>query len=88
MEIKLIAIDKIIICSIVYMLSLRLGGYFMKRTFKKIVCNLLRGFGSILEIMPSSKIMNLPKIKTDEEAIKSDWDSIGNDFKKVISKLE
>ena len=51
-----------------------------------------RGFGSIIELFPrennynKGKILTKPKlILSDEEALRSDWQIIGNDIKQAIN---
>lgn len=47
----------------------------------------LRGFGSILNLSPSTKTYE-EKHASDTEAIASDWKAVGDDFRKVMGKID
>lgn len=46
----------------------------------------IQGFHSIFNI--NGDAFELPEIKSDSENILSDWQAIGNDIRKVVSKKE
>lgn len=53
-----------------------------------MIKNLIKGFGSILNIFPprKKKTFYFP-ILTDEEAIRKDWEMVGFDIREAVKKL-
>jgi len=45
----------------------------------------LIGFGSVFSVMP--RPLNHTYFKNDEDAIRSDWEAVGNDMKTVLHSL-
>ncbi len=50
--------------------------------------NLLAGMGSILDLFPHRRELQLPPVKTDEEALASDWQAVGGDIRAGMKQLD
>lgn len=56
-----------------------------KRSFWR---NLLIGYSSLLNIFPlAQKKTILPNYQSDEDALKSDWEMVGNDLRFAFKKF-
>ena len=59
----------------------------MKINIGKIIKNILRGMGSIINIYPNTDYRrNLPQ-RTDSEALRQDWINVGRDLRKAMKKI-
>ncbi len=62
----------------------------MIKEFFMNIKDFTRGMGSVLEIFPSNNrrddYLDTPFISSDEDAIKQDWQTVGEDIKSVIAK--
>jgi hypothetical protein len=59
----------------------------MKQSLKQLANNFIKGCGSILDITGISYDPK-PYIKSDAEALRSDWETVGNDMSKAIRKYD
>lgn len=57
----------------------------------KTIRNFLRGMGSVLEIMPSGRLTQIGKgvlAKSSDQAIRSDWNKVGQDLRSAIGAAD
>ncbi len=52
--------------------------------------NLLIGMGSILDLCPAPRPLSRPKFmdRTDEEALASDWQAVGDGLRVAMKKMD
>ncbi len=50
--------------------------------------NLLVGMRSILDLFPHRRAIQLPSIKTDKEALASDWQAVGDDMRAAMKEFD
>ena len=59
-----------------------------KMEFKRKIQSFLKGIGSVLDLggtmFPRREFMK----KSDEEALREDWEAVGSDIRKAIKKYE
>ncbi len=61
----------------------------IRNTLRRLLRNMLIGAGSIFDLCPASRRkLELPRIKTDEEALASDWQAVGDDMRAATKEID